>query len=133
MTAILDLPFFQSTEQMADFLDAADYRPTFLFFHHPPIAQGSNLIDHEELLDIAFPRRQVKALFYGHSHVYRYDKVANDLDLINIPAVGYNFNESVPVGWIESRLTPEGREFTLRAIGGNTADNGQVKTLAWRT
>jgi 3',5'-cyclic AMP phosphodiesterase CpdA len=118
---------------LADFLDADDYRPTFLFFHHPPDDGGGNLKDYEELLDIAFPRRQVKAIFYGHSHVYRYDKVENDLDLINIPAIGYNFKDSVPVGWLESRLTREGGQFTLRAIGGNTADNGQVKTLTWRT
>lgn len=114
------------------FLDRADRRPTFLFFHHPPSSGKGDLLDYEQLFEIILPRKQVKAVFYGHTHVYRFSKV-EDLDLINIPAIGYNFSDRVPVGWIEAYMTSEGGDFILRAIGGNMADNGKTTSLAWRS
>lgn len=113
------------------FLDEVDPRPTFLFFHHPPTEGNGNLLDHKDLFEIVMPRRQVKALFYGHSHVYRYSKV-EDLDLINLPAIGYNFNDKIPVGWVDARIGSTTGEFTLKAFAGNTADNGKTTTLEWR-
>jgi hypothetical protein len=50
-----------------------------------------------------------------------------------IPALGLNFSDCPPVGWIDERLTAKGGEFTVRAIGGNRQFDGCVRQLDWRT
>jgi hypothetical protein len=54
------------------------------------------------------------------------------MHLINLPAVGYNFNDGEPVGWVEASFTAEGGDFRLRAIGGNTEQDGKRVSLRWR-
>lgn len=116
---------------LQEFLDRADPRPTFLFVHHPPTGRKGDLQDADALYDIIRPRRQVKALFYAHSHVYRYQK-SEDLHLINLPAVGYNFSDDEPIGWLDARFTARGGTFTLRTVGGNEKDDGKKTSLEWR-
>jgi len=113
------------------YLDAAPRHPTFIVFHHTLGDDAGDLLDLDRLYKIILPRKQVKAIFYGHSHVYRYDKLKG-LHLINIPAAGYNFSEREPLGWIEARMTREGGDFTLRAFAGNKRDNGRTVSLEWR-
>ena len=55
----------------------------------------------------------------------------NGLQLINLPAVGYNFVDTEPVGWVDSVWTDEGVDLTLRSIGGNQAANGQTTSVHW--
>jgi Icc protein len=69
---------------------------------------------------------------YGHSHVYEYSRFKG-IHLINLPAVGYNFNDSQPVGWVEANLTAKGGKFKLHALAGNTDNDGSVQRLTWRT
>lgn len=114
------------------FLDEADPRPTFLFYHHPPTDRKGDLLDSDKLFDIVMPRKQVKAFFYGHSHVYRY-KQQDGLQLINLPAIGYNFSDSEPIGWVDARLSADGGEFTLCTVGGDEKDNGKTTELQWRS
>ena len=72
----------------------------------------------------------MKAVFYGHSHVYRLDE-RDHIKLINQPAVGYNFIDSQPVGWLESWISPKKGIFKLHAIGGNTNKNGETQEILW--
>jgi len=113
------------------YLGGPDPRPVFLFLHHDMRSGKNSLLDADQFFKIILPRKQVKAVFYGHTHVYQYSKV-EDLDLINLPAVGYSFNDSQPLGWLDARMTAEGGDFTLRAFASNTADNGKTTSLAWR-
>ena len=113
------------------FLDQPDQRPTFLFFHHNMGDRDGCLLDGDRLLKIILPRKQVKAIFYGHSHVYAYAKI-EDLHLINLPAVGYSFTDKEPLGWVDARLTAENGNFTLHAFASNTKDNGKTTSLVWR-
>jgi Icc protein len=110
------------------YLRTCDDTPTILFLHHAPRA---DLLDVGRLLDIAAPARKVKAIVYGHSHRYRF-REHEGIHLINLPATGYNFTNIQPVGWVEARLTDEGGEFTLRAVGGNRTRDGRSVSLAWR-
>jgi hypothetical protein len=73
----------------------------------------------------------VKAIFYGHSLAYRYDN-SNGLHLINVPAIGYNFADTEPVGWVDSVITKDGADLTLHAFGGNMQKNGKLTSLEWR-
>ncbi len=111
------------------FLRICDDTPIILFLHHTPRA---DLLDNRRLFDIIGPARKVKAVVFGHSH--KYDFVESEgIQLINLPATGYNFTSGQPVGWVEARLTDKGGEFTLHAVGGNTWRNGSTTALKWRT
>lgn len=116
---------------VAQFLASSDNTPVIFFVHHPPDDADGDLLDSDRLLRILTPARKVKALVYGHSHAYRYD-VVDGLHLINVPSVGYNFNDQEPVGWVETRLSKDGGDFTLRAIGGNTEQDRKTRSLGWR-
>jgi len=74
---------------------------------------------------------QVKAIFYGHSHRWEIGE-RDGIRLINLPAVGYNFSDNQPVGWVDARFDPTGADLTLRAFGGNLAGNGKLTRLDWR-
>ncbi len=118
-------------EWLSSYLKTNKNKPILLFFHHT-LGDGDNdLLDVDRLFDIIAPHRQVKAIFYGHSHVYDYSKRDN-IHLINLPALGYNFTDNDPLGWIEASLTKKGGTFTLHTIGGNIAEDGMEKDLIWR-
>lgn len=69
---------------------------------------------------------------YGHSHEYAFSDYEG-IHLINLPAVGYNFNDRDPVGWVEARLAGDGGEFILHAVGGNREMDGRATPLHWRS
>ena len=106
-------------------------KAVFLFLHHTLDDSDGSLVDSDRFLRIITPHPQVKAVFYGHSHVYRYD-VHEGVHLINLPAMGYNFRDEDPVGWVEAQLSPEEGHFRLHAIAGNTGIDGEEKKLVWR-
>jgi 3',5'-cyclic AMP phosphodiesterase CpdA len=111
-------------------LATADARPTVLFVHHTLGDDDGDLLDSDRLFDLLRPHRQVKAIFYGHSHVWQQSERQN-VKLINLPAVGYNFRDEDPVGWVEARFNPAGVDLTLHAIAGNTAEDGRTTLIGW--
>lgn len=110
------------------YLRMSDNAPTILCFHHTPRA---DLLDMRQLFEIVAPVKKVKAIVFGHSHKYQFSEY-DGLHLINLPASGYNFTGSQPVGWVEARLTDQGGEFILHAIGGNMRQHGSTRFLQWR-
>ena len=117
-------------EWLGHYLETSDPRSTVLFVHHTLGEGDGDLLDVERLFRIIQPHRKVKAIFYGHSHEFALDE-KEGVHLVNVPAVGYNFKESEPVGWVEARFTPTGVELILRAVGGNRSQDGKVTSLAW--
>ncbi|MBN2130375.1 MAG: metallophosphoesterase [Sedimentisphaerales bacterium] len=117
---------------LRSYLSTSDDKPILLFFHHTLGEGDGDLLDAPRLFDIVRPASNVKALVFGHSHAYSYAELEG-IHLINLPATGYNFNDAQPVGWVEAQLTADGAAFELHAVGGNTAIDGQTKTLQWRS
>ncbi len=113
------------------FLDSAAPMTTLIFVHHTLGDDDSDLQDVDRLFDIIRPHPSVKAVLYGHSHEYQYGQ-RDGIQLINLPAVGYNFADDQPVGWLEADLSAENGAFTLHAIGGNRQNDGQTVNLTWR-
>jgi len=109
---------------------SAEAKPTVLFVHHTLADGDGDLLDVDRLYQIIQPHSYVKAIFYGHSHRYAVEE-KHGLKLINLPAVGYNFDDSQPVGWIDAQFTAEGVNMTLRAIGGNLDGNGKTNLVRW--
>lgn len=113
-----------------NFLATSDRRPTILFVHHTLGDGDGELLDADRLFELLKPYGQVKAIFYGHSHVWKITERQN-IKLINLPAVGYNFSDDQPVGWVDARFNPAGVDLTLHTIGGNQAENGHSTSLGW--
>ena len=113
------------------FLDSAKPMPTLIFVHHTLGDNDSDLQDVDRMFGIIRPHPSVKAVLYGHSHRYQYGQ-RDGIQLINLPAVGYNFSDDQPVGWLEANLSEKGGAFTLRAIGGDRENDGQTVNLTWR-
>jgi 3',5'-cyclic-AMP phosphodiesterase len=116
---------------LAEFLARNSDKPVVLFVHHTLEDNDGDLLDVNQMFDIISPHRHVKAIFYGHSHVWALTK-RNGIDLVNLPAVGYNFRDQNPVGWVDANFDSEGVSLTLHAIGGNKTDDGRVTRLDWR-
>jgi 3',5'-cyclic AMP phosphodiesterase CpdA len=107
-------------------------KPVVVCVHHDPDPNDDNgLVDAARFLQIVTSAKNVKAVLFGHTHAWHYDK-QDGVHLINLPAVGYNFKDSEPVGWTEARFTSSGAVLKLNAIGGNLASNGQALNVSWR-
>lgn len=126
-------PGFLGNEQRAwlkSFLAQSDDRPVFVLFHHTPFDGDTDMLDSERLFEILLMHKKVKAVFFGHSHVYRVSERGH-IKLINLPAVGYNFTDNQPVGWIEARINSWKGVFLLHAISGNTDKDGETLEINW--
>jgi len=107
-------------------------KPLVVFVHHNPDADSDTaLMDADRLLAALRPVKNVKALFFGHTHVYSITKM-DGLHLVNLPAVGYNFADGNPVGWVDAVFSKGGVALTLHAIAGEVKDDGRVSQLEWR-
>lgn len=107
-----------------------DDKPTVLFVHHTLGDGDGDLLDVDRMFRIISPHGKVKAIFYGHSHRYVVDG-RDGIQLVNLPAVGYNFSDSEPVGWVEAVFSSKGVDLTLHAIGGNVRGDGATTSLRW--
>lgn len=105
-------------------------RPVALFVHHTLEDRDGDLLDSDRFFALLEPHRHVKAVFYGHSHVWE-RRERGRLRLINLPAVGYNFADTQPVGWVEARFRRRGVDLTLHALAGNRAEDGQTVVVEW--
>jgi Icc protein len=117
---------------LQNYLTECDNTPTILCFHHSLEDGDDDLLDLPRLYSAIKPIRKVKAIVYGHSHEYKFSELEG-IHLINLPAVGYNFNDAEPVGWVEANLTTKGGNFKLHAIAGNTSNDQAVTKLTWRS
>lgn len=117
---------------LANYLDGNAGKPLIVFVHHQPDADNDGaLVDSEALLAILRPRPAVKALIFGHTHEYRLAK-QDGLHLINLPAIGYNFSDPYPVGWVDSTFSARNVTLKLHAIAGERREDGKVTELSWR-
>ena len=116
---------------LENYLEECDNTPTILCFHHTLGDDDGELLDVLRLFRIIEPIRKVKAIIYGHSHEYGFSQFEG-IHLINLPAMGYNFSDTEPVGWVEANLRSQRGDFTLHAVAGNRDMDGSVKKLTWR-
>ena len=122
---------------LAAMLDAHPAKPALVMVHHPP-ELGFNLIrggiaDTSALFRVLSPRRQAKALVYGHTHVWSHKRRADGLHLVNLPATAYTFGPGQPNGWVDAWLEDDRGTFELRAINPRHRRNGQQFRLRWRS
>ncbi len=121
----------EQRQWLENYLKECDNTPTILCFHHTLEDGDDALLDVLRLFDVIKSIQKVKAIVYGHSHEYAFSQYEG-IHLINLPAVGYNFNDTEPVGWVEALLTSQGGDFTLHAAAGNKDADDRTTKLAWR-
>ena len=115
---------------LESYLPTVADRPAVVFVHHPPTEEDGDLLDGDRLLAILRANGHVKAVFHGHAHVWALGR-RDRLHVVGLPALGYNFSDAQPVGWVEARFRPDGVSLTLRAVAGNRADDGKTSFLEW--
>ncbi len=117
-------------------LQSAPERPALVMVHHNPQPAGMGkvlgLIDTDALLSLLKERRQVKALFFGHTHVAATLEVEG-LHLVNLPACAYHFNASQPTGWTSALVDPTGCSLRLFDTGKAHSLHGTEVRLNWRS
>jgi 3',5'-cyclic AMP phosphodiesterase CpdA len=115
---------------LAQHLPAMADRPTVLMVHHTLGDGDGDLLDVDRLFELIRPHRHIRAIFYGHSHVWERQE-REGVQLVNLPAVGYNFRDQDPVGWVEAWFGKEGVRLKLWALAGNRDRDGEVVEIAW--
>jgi 3',5'-cyclic-AMP phosphodiesterase len=115
---------------LTEYLATRADKPVVIFVHHTLGDEDGELLDARRLFDIVQPHKQVKAIFYGHSHVWEM-KQRDGLHLVNLPAIGYNFKDQDPVGWVDAKFDGAGVDLTLRVLAGPNADDRKVHRLNW--
>jgi Icc protein len=119
---------------LAAALDAHADKPAIISVHHHPVFEGEKLggiQDTQEMLDILVPRKQVKAIFFGHTHSWS-QKVHEGIHLVNLPPVAYVFAKEKPSGWVEAAIGAKSMELTLHGVGPANEAHGKKLELAWR-
>lgn len=119
-------------EWLSAYLSGPLSKPVIVFVHHNPDGESDTaLVDANLLLPLLTSNRKVKALIFGHTHVFNSTQ-KDGLYLINLPAVGYNFEDGVPIGWMEATFTANDAKLKLNAIGGNPKVDVKLLELPWR-
>ena len=114
-------------------IDAEPQVPVIVLVHHNLGANATSLTDQAALLEALGSRRQVKAVLFGHTHVWEHQADESDLHLVNLPAIAYPFAANQPLGWCRLSLTPASASLELHCVGGNRDKDGQRIELPWRS
>jgi hypothetical protein len=120
---------------LAKSLDASTDRAAVVMVHHQPddrpIEKRSGLTDTIALIDAIKPRKQVKALLFGHTHAWSHREV-DGLHFVNLPTTAYVFDATQPAGWVDAKVTEKGITLQLRSITANHPKDKEQLELAWR-
>ena len=107
-------------------------KPALVMVHHDPTnAKTAGLRDTAELMEVIGPRKQVKVLFFGHTHDWEVGR-QDGIHMINFPPVAYVFKTGKPNGWVEATLADKGMTLQLHCLDPRHAQNGQRAQLEWR-
>lgn len=116
-------------------LDADANAATLVLVHHNPAhtpEQMKNCLgDTEELLDILRPRKQVKALVFGHTHKWNLGR-DDGLHHVNLPATSYIFDAKQPLAWCRFEPREGGATIQPRCVSGDREVDKQRFDLSWR-
>jgi len=115
-------------------LDAAVEKPAIVMVHHQlddrPVING--LTETKALLEILQPRKQVKLLMYGHTHLWEPTR-RGELHCVNLPAVAYTFKEGVANGWVDLQILDNGATLQVHCLKKDHAQNMERIELKWRS
>ena len=103
-----------------------------MIHHNPGISGNIGLKDTAALFEVIRPRKQVKAYIFGHTHVWNVWPDESGIHFVNLPPVGYVFQEGQPSGWVHATLEEKGMRLEMRCLDKAHKVHGQVHNLQWR-
>ena len=109
-----------------------DRSPTIICLHHNPDRSSVGLKDYEAFQDIVLPRRQVKLVVFGHTHIFRTWQTEG-LHFVNLPAVGFRLKPGTSLGWMSGQFKTGGAQLAFHGVSKYDRDDGAIRNLAWRT
>jgi Icc protein len=114
-------------------LDARPGKPAVVLVHHHPSESlwNTGLTDTAALYATIVPRRQVKALVFGHTHVWSL-AAYEGIHLVNLPPTAYVFSGRDPNGWADLLLRDGGATFSLHALDKARRRDGEQFKVEWR-
>lgn len=116
-------------------LDARSGKPALIVIHHDPKWPGEtrspSLTDSEAFYAALAPRKHVKAIFCGHTHVWKRNQ-RDGIHLVNLPPVAYVFSAGLPNGWVDVQLAEKGAALVLHSLDARHKQSGEKVELAWR-
>lgn len=122
---------------LSEALKANTEKPAIVVGHHNPQFSTPNdgrvtgLQDSQALFELLESLPHVKAYVFGHTHSWSITQRDSGLSLINLPPVGYAFNETRPIGWVDAALSETGMQLTLRCIDPDHDQHLTQQTIAW--
>jgi len=124
----------EQLDWLAKTLDANDTKPALIMVHHDPglLGKVGGLRDTEALFKLIRPRKQVKAVIYGHTHDWHLRQDKTGIHLINLPPTSYVFEPTKPSGWVRATVKDDRMQIELRCVNPKHAQNGETRTLYWR-
>jgi len=123
----------EQLEWLAAALDANRDKPALVMVHHNPgVAGHLGLKDTVALFEVIRPRKQVKAYFFGHTHVWSVEQDTGGLHMINLPAVAYVFKKGEPSGWVHAKVEQHRGLLEFHALDRSHKAHGQQVELRWR-
>jgi len=116
-------------------LDSHADKPALIMLHHDPVRNGKagSLKDVDKLFAITRPRRQVKAMFFGHTHIWDVAQDKSGIHLINLPATGYTLWWRSFLGWVDCKVYSDSATLKIHAINPGEKENGLGVALKWRS
>ncbi|HKQ50552.1 MAG TPA: metallophosphoesterase [Phycisphaerae bacterium] len=108
------------------------HTPTILCLHHNPDLSPVGLTDYDEFERLVLPRRQVKLVLFGHTHIFRTWQT-DGLHFVNLPAIGFRLRPLTSLGWMAANVEPDRAWLTFHGITGKELENGVEKELRWRS
>ena len=93
---------------LEQFLKQADDRPSFSIILWEKVMRPSG---YRSFLPNFETSSTGQSHLLGHSHMYECG-FREGKHLINLPAVGYNFSDAQPVGWLDARFHRKGVDLT---------------------
>ena len=127
----------QQLDWLSSALKANSEKPAIVLGHHNPQFDAredgrvTGLQDSRALFDLLESLPHVKAYVFGHTHSWNVKQRDSGLHLINLPPIGYAFNETSPIGWVDAALTATGMQLTLRCTDPNHAQHLTQQELTW--
>lgn len=116
---------------LAKQLDEKQDKPAVIVVHHNP----PKMTDSPRLIELMDQRNQVKALFYGHRHIWGLGQTPGGVHLINLLPVAYPSPKAPrpgASGWVQATFAPGGVRLHVRCIEPDNPLHGAVHELKWR-
>jgi len=126
----------EQLQWLARALDQATDKPALVMVHHQPDNRPvvNGLVDTDDLFEVLSPRRHVKALFFGHTHVWLATE-RDGIHLVNLPPTAYVFAPGQPDNhglFLAANLTAVLLLLVFALMAGPFIVGGQVTLLVLR-